>query len=89
MSTPYELIFDNTVFAAQVIFVGTRCGRENLLRSYSSGTLHFVKSSRATVQLEGHEPVAIEQPCAPSARPSDSADRRGGAGPTNQRGARA
>jgi AraC family transcriptional regulator, alkane utilization regulator len=62
MSTPYELIFDNAVFSAQVIFVGTRCGRENLLRGYSSGTLHFVKSSGAWVQLDGREPVAIEQP---------------------------
>jgi AraC family transcriptional regulator, alkane utilization regulator len=62
MSTPYELIFDNAVFSAQVIFVGTRCGGENLLRSYSSGTLHFVKSPRALVRLEGREPVAVEQP---------------------------
>ncbi|MDB5872025.1 MAG: AraC family transcriptional regulator [Ramlibacter sp.] len=62
MSTPYDLIFDNAVFSAQVIFVGTRCGRENLLRNYASGTLHFVKSSRALVHLEGAEPVAIEQP---------------------------
>jgi len=62
MSIPYELIFDNTVFSAQVIFVGTRCGRENLLRSYASGTLHFVKSNRAQVQLEGGPALVIEEP---------------------------
>lgn len=62
MSNPYELIFDNTVFSAKVIFVGTRCGPENLLRTYNSGTLHFVKSGRATVRLEGQAPAVIEQP---------------------------
>lgn len=62
MSTPFELIFDNAVFSSHVIYVGTRCGRENLLRTYASGTMHFVKSAPARVQLEGGEPVAIEQP---------------------------
>jgi AraC family transcriptional regulator, alkane utilization regulator len=62
MSTPLEAIFDNTAFSAKVIFVGTRCGQENLLRTYASGTMHFIKSARATVQLESGEQVAIEQP---------------------------
>ena len=62
MSTPYELIFDNAVFSAQVVFVGTRCGQENLLRSYASGMLHFVKSRHARVQVEGREPVEINEP---------------------------
>jgi hypothetical protein len=62
MSTPFELIFDNAVFSAQVVFVGTRCGQENLLRTYASGMLHFVKSSRAQVQAEGRESVAINEP---------------------------
>lgn len=62
MSTPFELVFDNAAFSAQVVFVGSRCGRENLLRTYSSGTLHFIKSPRASVQLESGEPVAIDKP---------------------------
>jgi AraC family transcriptional regulator, alkane utilization regulator len=62
MSTPYELIFDNAVFSAHVVFVGARCGQENLLREYESGMLHFVKSSAAQVWLEGREPVAINEP---------------------------
>jgi AraC family transcriptional regulator, alkane utilization regulator len=62
MSTPFELIFDNAVFSAQVVFVGTRCGQENLLRTYASGMLHFVKSSRAQVQAEGRESVAVNEP---------------------------
>jgi AraC-like DNA-binding protein len=62
MSTPFDLIFDNDTFATQVIFVGTHCGSENLLRSYASGFIHFVRSGRAQVQLAGCAPVTVEQP---------------------------
>ena len=62
MSQPFELIFDNAVYSARVVFVGTRCGRENLLRTYTSGVMHFVRSPRSRVQLENEECVEIEQP---------------------------
>jgi AraC-like DNA-binding protein len=63
MNNRYDLILDNTSLAAQVIFVGTRnCGRENLLNTYTTGSLHFIRSGRASVQLAGHEPVLVERP---------------------------
>ncbi|HSI53224.1 MAG: helix-turn-helix domain-containing protein [Ramlibacter sp.] len=62
MSTPFDLIFDNAVFSAQVVFVGTRCGGENLLRDYASGALHFVRAGRALVHLPGSAPVPVEEP---------------------------
>lgn len=62
MSDPYDLIFDSSSFNAQVIFVGTRCGQDNLLRGYKTGAIHFVKAGRADVLMAGSQPLRIEQP---------------------------
>ncbi len=58
----YDLIFEPSSLKAQVVFVGTRCARDNLLRNYRTGSLHFVRSGRAEVLLPGGESVRIEQP---------------------------
>jgi AraC-like DNA-binding protein len=62
MSDAFDLIFDPSGLSTQVIFSGTHCGRENLLRTYPSGSLHFVRSGRAEALLAGSTPVLIEQP---------------------------
>lgn len=62
MPDPYDLIFDNATFSAAVVFVGTRCGRDNLMGDYASGSLHFVRAGRAEVQVRGGAPVLVEQP---------------------------
>lgn len=62
MEHPYDLIFDSQAFRAELVFVGTRCAQDNLLRNYRTGALHFVRGGRAEVLAPGAEPVRIEQP---------------------------
>jgi AraC-like DNA-binding protein len=62
MSDPYDLFLDPTAFNAEVVFVGTRCGSENLLHQYATGTLHFVRGGRARVDLPGGAVVAVDEP---------------------------
>ncbi|MBI2768646.1 MAG: AraC family transcriptional regulator [Burkholderiales bacterium] len=62
MSDPYDLFLDPTAFNAEVIFVGTRCGRENLLHKYTTGTIHFVRGGRARVDLPCGTAATIEEP---------------------------
>ena len=62
MTDPFDLIFDSSALSAQVIFVGTRCGRDNLLRNYRTGVIHFVKAGQAEVLGAGRAPVRIDEP---------------------------
>ncbi|MEP6790629.1 MAG: AraC family transcriptional regulator [Ramlibacter sp.] len=62
MSDPYDLFLDPTAFNAEVIFVGTRCGRENLLHQYTTGTIHFVRSGHALVHLPDAQAMQIDEP---------------------------
>lgn len=59
---PFDLIFENHALKAEVVFVGTRCARDNLLRDYRTGSLHFVRAGRAEVLAEGGSPIVIEEP---------------------------
>nr|WP_255429580.1 AraC family transcriptional regulator [Ramlibacter albus] len=58
----YDLIFDSGQLAARVVFVGTRCSRDNLLRNYRTGSIHFVRSGRAEVLTGQGAPIRIEEP---------------------------
>ena len=60
--TPYDLIFDSGQLTARVVFVGTRCARDNLLRNYRTGSLHFVRAGRAEVVIANAAPLLVEQP---------------------------
>lgn len=62
MSTPHELIFDSRILHAQVIFTGTRCAQDTLLRDYRGGTLHFIRRGTAEVLAEGLAPVQVDRP---------------------------
>ncbi|MES3002742.1 MAG: AraC family transcriptional regulator [Pseudomonadota bacterium] len=62
MTTPYDTLFEHAASTPHVIFVGTRCGAENLMRGYASGVIHFVRAGRARAQLAGHDAVDIERP---------------------------
>ncbi|TWO70501.1 AraC family transcriptional regulator [Caenimonas sedimenti] len=57
-----DLIFDSLGLQAEVVFVGTRCTQDNLLRNYRTGALHFVREGRAEVLTPGGEPLIIDQP---------------------------
>lgn len=58
----YDLIFESHTLKAEVVFVGTRCAQDNLLRDYRTGSLHFVRSGRAEVLHGRGAPVRIEEP---------------------------
>jgi len=63
MTPAYEQLFDSRHFRAQLVFVGTRCGQDNLLGNYRTGVLHFVRRGRAEVLLAGGAPArAIDEP---------------------------
>lgn len=62
MDSPFDLIFDRQAFQAEVVFAGTRCTQDNLLRTYRSGALHFVKAGQAEVLAPGIAPLLIDQP---------------------------
>lgn len=62
MDSPFDLIFDRQAFQAEVVFAGTRCTQDNLLRPYRSGALHFVRSGRAEVLVHGAPPLRIDEP---------------------------
>lgn len=57
-----ELIFEDHALRAEVIFVGTRCARDNLLRDYRSGSMHFVRAGRAEVLLERGGSLLVDEP---------------------------
>ena len=59
---PSDLIFDALGLKAEVVFVGTRCTQDNLLRNYRTGALHFVRGGRAEVLTPGAGPIRIEEP---------------------------
>lgn len=62
MDTRFDLIFQPEALRAEVVFVGTRCLRDNLLRDYRTGSMHFVRAGRAEVLLEGGESIVIAEP---------------------------
>lgn len=62
MTPAYDLIFEPHALQAQVVFVGTRCARDNLLRNYRTGSIHFVRSGRAEVLLEHGGIIEITEP---------------------------
>lgn len=62
METPYDLIFDNQSFKAEVVFVGTRCSADNQFHNYTTGSIHFVRAGRAEVLTAGLAPILIERP---------------------------
>jgi AraC-like DNA-binding protein len=62
MNPAHNLIFDATAFQVEIVFVGKRCARDNLLRDYRTGSLHFVRSGRAEVLVPGQPTIRIEQP---------------------------
>lgn len=62
MTTPIDLIFENAASAARVVFVGTRCGRENLMREYASGVIHFIRGGHARIEIAGREALEIDRP---------------------------
>lgn len=62
MNTAYELIFDSSTLNAEVIFAGTRCAQDNLLRNYRSGTLHFIRSGAAQVLAQDQAPFQVDRP---------------------------
>lgn len=62
MKPSYDLIFDSLGLQAEVVFVGTRCNQDNLLRNYRTGALHFVRGGRAEVLATGADPVTIDEP---------------------------
>jgi AraC-like DNA-binding protein len=61
MDSPLDLIFGEA-FRAEVVFAGTRCTQDNLLRDYRTGALHFVRAGRAEVLAPSAAPLRIEQP---------------------------
>ena len=58
----YDLIFDSHALRAEVVFAGTRCAQDNLLRDYRTGSMHFVRAGRAELVLQRGAPVVIEEP---------------------------
>jgi AraC-like DNA-binding protein len=65
MSAPaptYDLIFESNTLKAEVVFVGTRCARDNLVRNYRTGSLHFIRSGRAEVVMAAGESICVDQP---------------------------
>lgn len=62
MTTPSAPSYDTAHLTAKVIYAGTRCEREYLLRDYPSGTLHFIRTGTAEVHLAGKPPVEIARP---------------------------
>ncbi|MBI5277389.1 MAG: helix-turn-helix transcriptional regulator [Burkholderiales bacterium] len=62
MSATYDHIFDTRSFQAELVFAGTRCNPDNLLRNYRTGALHFVRSGVAEVLAAGRPAQRIDQP---------------------------
>ncbi len=62
MSTTLDLIFEPHALQAEVVFVGNRCARDNLLRNYRTGSIHFVRSGRAEVLLEHGATIHVTEP---------------------------
>jgi AraC family transcriptional regulator, alkane utilization regulator len=62
MSAIYDDIFDSRSFRAELVFAGTRCTQDNLLRNYRTGALHFVRSGAAEVLVAGQPARRIDEP---------------------------
>jgi AraC-like DNA-binding protein len=62
MTSSHDLISEAGAFHAEIVFVGTRCATDNLLRKYRTGSLHFIRSGRAEVLTPGLPPICIDQP---------------------------
>ena len=62
MDATYDALFDSRSFQAKLVFAGTRCGQDNLLRNYRTGALHFIRQGKAEVLLPGGVTRRIDEP---------------------------
>ena len=63
MVPAYDALFDTRHFHAELVFAGTRCAQDNLLRNYRTGALHFIRNGKAEVMAPGG---AVQRICEPS-----------------------